>query len=163
MKRVLFYLMAIFFATSMNAQTNVLDDLISFADIIKTNGDFESLVKTHGFKSVEFGSGRFGTVYIFKNCVVKGTDVVPYGKGTSIRISSYTSMVATQYTIEVFNDDAFNQLKTDFLRHAKKDQDGYTFYWSDGCVCRYNKIEKGEKKGGSLEIVVPFTPYEEQE
>ena len=148
------------------SNTRVLTDLISFKDIINTNGDLSSFFRTHGFKEFEYqaeGGMRFSETVYYKNCVVRNNEIVPYGNGTSIRIRENGTMTATQYTIEVFNSTAYNQLINDFLNYAKKTSDGYEFYWSDGHVSKFAFFEENSnKKGGFLLITVPFFPYEEQ-
>ena len=144
------------------------NDLISFDDIIKTNGDFNELVKKHGFKYVEFQEeeARFPSSYYYKNCIVRNKDVVPSPeKGTPIRIEAQGTITTTNYIIEVFSDDVFKKLMEDFFNHVTS-QDGneYTFYWADGHVAKYSSIShKQNGNGGTILVVVPFTSWEEME
>lgn len=128
-----------------------LKDLISFKDIINTNADFESLVKTHGFKHYEapYEKGdRFVTHIYYKNCIIRNDDVVPSGNGTSICISNYLSMWAVQYTITVYNQKAYRQLVFDFLDYAKyeNEEKQYVFQWADGRKSILNGFEFNEYK-----------------
>lgn len=149
-------------------QSKHYDELITFDNIIKTNGDFDELVKKHGFKYVEFQNeeARFPSSYYYKNCVVRNKEVIPSPeKGTPIRIDVQGTMTATDYVIEVFSDDVFKLLTDDFLSHVKSQEGNeYTFYWADGHVAKYASISsKQDGEGGSILIVVPFTPWEEME
>ena len=149
-------------------QSKHYDDLITFDNIIKTNGDFDELVKKHGFKYVEFQNeeARFPSSYYYKNCVVRNKEVIPSPeKGTPIRIDVQGTMTATDYVIEVFSYDVFKLLTDDFLSHVKSQEGNeYTFYWADGHVAKYASISsKQDGEGGSILIVVPFTPWEEME
>ncbi|MBQ9231838.1 MAG: hypothetical protein IJ190_11795 [Prevotella sp.] len=174
MKKLLFAAVVMLFATNMSAQQ--LNDLISFSDILKTNGDFGTLVKTHGFKQAELFSGRGAGYFVYyKNCVKKKDNdhpyykgltvipagiisIVPFGKGTSIRI---TENPPTRYgatvEIEVFNAKAFAQLKEDFLRHAKLVGKYYQFKWANGEIVKEVSLSEYENgKGGYIQWTIPF-------
>lgn len=126
-----------------------LRDLISFKDIINTNADFESLVKTHGFKHYEapyVEGARFVEHIYYKNCIIRNENVVPSGNGTSISISNHLSMWAVQYTITVYNEKAYRQLVFDFLDYAKyeNEEKKYVFQWADGTKSILNGFEFSE-------------------
>lgn len=88
-----------------------LSDLISFAEILKTNGNFEELVKTHGFKSSVIDE----TSYYYKNCTVRDGKIVPTGEGSSILIREclWPGKTYGYLTIEVFDDGAYKHLMSE--------------------------------------------------
>lgn len=146
--------------SGQSANTRVLTDLISFKDIINTNGEFGSLVRTHGFKKFEpeYNGATIYYIYYYKNCVVRNNNVVPYGQGTSICICEQGSMRGddTTYSISVFNTTAYNQLINDFLQYARQTPNGYSFSWANGKTSQGALFEENSnKKGGQLTIFVP--------
>lgn len=122
--------------SGQSANTRVLTDLISFKDILDTNGNMDSLARTHGFKSKTIGRMTF----IYKNCDIDGNaNVSPYGKGTSICIIQDANVNGKSFSISVYNDNAFNQLKTDFLNYASEvrgEDYKYVLKWSNGHAIR---------------------------
>lgn len=146
--------------SGQSANTRVLTDLISFKDIINTNGEFGSLVRTHGFKKFEpeYNGATIYYIYYYKNCVVRNNNVVPYGQGTSICICEQGSMRGddTTYSISVFNTTAYNQLINDFLQYARQTPNGYSFSWANGKTSQGALFEENSNKiGGQLTIFVP--------
>ena len=140
--------------SGQSANTRVLTDLISFKDILDTNGNMGSLARTHGFKSKTIGRMTF----IYKNCDIDGyANVSPYGKGTSICIIQDANVNGKSFSISVYNDNAFNQLKTDFLNYASEvrgEDYKYVLKWSNGHAIRAS-VGKDEK-GGYILIKEPW-------
>lgn len=123
---------------SRGIKPEMLTDLISISDILKTNGDLSSLVKTHGFKKYSYISGRGAEFFkYYKNCALRDDDLVPQGKGTSIIIAFDYNINSTNYTISVFNSKAYTQLVAEIMSIATTIQDDYnetkyTLKWANG-------------------------------
>lgn len=128
--------------------TEMLTDLISFADILQTNGELDKLVQTHDYKKKTYSGFREYWVY-YKNCIEKNDEIVPYGKGTSVSILSSYNVNGIYTTISVFNDKAYCQLLADLKSFAIK-QEGleYTLKWANGKIITAT-CTKGQK-GGSI-------------
>lgn len=142
-----------------------LTDLISFEDIRKSNGDMDYLVEHNGFKHVGIKTGPLSRweedIYWYKNCVVKNKKVVPSGQGTSVLISLGPHMAYSDFEIEVFNDVAFEQLKSEFLTQVDEqfipEGYSYSFKWANGEKCEQATIiDKGKNKGGIICIMAPY-------
>ncbi len=131
----------------------LLTDLISFVDILKTNGNLSKLEQTHGFKSVSYGEGRNSIEYVYKNCVIRDDNVVPYGQGTSVIIVRSYNMAGEWTTIQVFNDRAFYQLETDVNSLSEKYENGtYVLKWSNGNRISVETNHTNNGKGGTISI-----------
>ena len=135
-----------------------LNDLISFDDILKTNCDFESLTKTHGFKYKEIyeEGARFSTDYFYKNCIVSDNgEVKPTGNGTPICIIREGHMSYTSYLIKLFDSVAKKQMELGLFKHTEYvGSDGigpWSFKWSNDTISYVNYTEDGE-----IYITVPF-------
>jgi hypothetical protein len=115
------------------------------------------LVNNCGFKKTNCGKGR---VCYHKNCIEQNGSVVSDGQGASVLITVYYDDVKTynQYTIELFNDRDFKQLKSDFFNHVEEYQSLpfatlYTFNWANGeSAFDVYFMEKDNNKGGIIKF-----------
>lgn len=153
MKKIFFVLgIMLLMAMPQSAKAQELTDLITFQEIIDGNGSFEQIVKKYGFKAHKHDNGRFELTDYAKNCIVtpKG-DIKPVGTGTSIYIGEDANMFSSMYSVTVFNAKAFEQLKSDFLKYARKTSEGYELTFADGSKATEGIIEeKPDGKGGTI-------------
>lgn len=142
-----------------------LNDLISFDDILKTNCDFESLTKTHGFKHKEIyeEGAQFSVEYFYKNCIVSDNgEVKPTVNGTPICVISDGHHNYASYTIKLFDPVAQKQMELGLFKHTEyvtsddkwvefTQASAWKFKWPNGTIGYADYSEDG-----MIVINVPF-------
>ena len=129
-----------------------LSDLISFAEILKTNGNFEELVSSHGFKSSVIDE----TSNYYKNCTVSNGKIVPTGEGSSILIREclWPGKTYGYLTIEVFDDGDYKQLLSElesvYGSNFVNDHREFPAKWANGMDATFT-IE-GKASGGIFRL-----------
>jgi hypothetical protein len=129
-----------------------LSDLISFAEILKTNGNFEELVSSHGFKSSVIDE----TSNYYKNCTVSNGKIVPTGEGSSILIREclWPGKTYGYLTIEVFDDGDYKQLLSElesvYGSNYVNDHREFPAKWANGMDATFT-IE-GKASGGIFRL-----------
>ncbi len=118
----------------IEASVNETEKYISFKDILETNGDFKSLVKTHGFMTGY--SDVFGN-YVSLNMKVDSDGINLDGKNGVI-ISWKDEGQSLVCFINFDGEDSFvESFYNTFIRLAKKvGENKYEFIWPNGKVVR---------------------------